>query len=93
MYSPLIHRRIEYLSSIITRLKECTENIEVAGDPSLIMELEEERQGIAVEMVDAGQHCITLLEAYLDDCKTENIPVFLDYWRVYKALKVSSSMS
>jgi hypothetical protein len=87
MYDSSIHNRIEHLGQVIADLKSCENDIAITTDPSLIIELKEERGQLAEELDLAGRNCIKILEAYMQDCKAEGIPVFLDYFRVLTALR------
>ena len=86
MYNQHIHNRIEHLGQVISDLKSCENDIQLTTDPALIQEFTEERDQLAEELDMVGRNCITVLEAYLADCKDQSIPVFLDYYRVYRAL-------
>jgi len=87
MYSDSIHKRIEHLGQVIADLKSCENDISITNDPALIAEFKEEREQLAEELDMAGRNCIKILEAYMEDCKIEGIPVFLDYYRVLTALR------
>lgn len=87
MYSPMIHKRIEHLGQVINDLKSCETDIQFTSDPALKHELNEERNQLAEELDMVGRNCISVLEAYMEDCKENDIPVFLDYWRVLSALR------
>jgi hypothetical protein len=87
MYNTSIHKRIEHLGQVINDLKSCEADIQFTSDPSLKHELNEERNQLAEELDMVGRNCISVLEAYMEDCKDNDIPVFLDYWRVLVALR------
>lgn len=89
MYNKTIHSKIELLGQVISDLKSCEADIEVTTDPALRSEYEEERLLIAEELDEVGNRCIKIIEAYIEDCKDNDIPVYLDYVRVLKALKGS----
>ena len=86
MFSPMIHKRIEHLGQVISDLKSCEDYLQRTSDPALIQEITEERNQLADELDMVGRNCIKVLQAYMEDCKDQNIPVFLDYYRVYRAL-------
>lgn len=86
MYNSTIHNRIEHLGQVISDLKSCEDYLQRTFDPSLIQEITEERNQLVEELDVVGRNCIKVLEAYMEDCKEQNIPIFLDYYRVYKAL-------
>lgn len=87
MFSPIIHKRIEHLGQVISDLKSCETDLQFTSDPALKHELNEERNQLAEELDMVGRNCITVLEAYVEDCKENDIPIFLDYWRVLVALR------
>lgn len=91
MYSPLIHNRIEHIGIIIEKIKALDEEYDMMSDSSDVDEdmYEEERTALVDQLDEAGAECILILEAYFQDCEDENIPVYLDYYRVYKALSES----
>ena len=86
MYNESIHKRIEHLGQVISDLKSCEADLQFTSDPALKQEINEEREALADELDMVGRNCIKVLEAYIEDCKEQNVPIFLDYWRVYKAL-------
>ena len=87
MISPLVNRKIEYLGEVITDLKILDEEIESTNDVGLLYELEEEKIELLKLFDDAALDCMSILEAYMQDCKDEGIPVYLDYKRVLNELK------
>lgn len=87
MMSPLVHRKIEYLGDIITDLKMLDEELESTNDVGLRFELEEEKDELLKMFDEAANDCLVILEAYMDDCKEQGIPVYLDYKRVLRELK------
>lgn len=86
MYSPLIHSRIERVGIIIERIKELDNEFDIIDDESEFQNYEEERKELVDELDEAGADCLILLESYFEDCKEEDIPVYIDYYRVYRAL-------
>ena len=86
MFNSTIHNRIEHLGQVISDLKSCEDYLQRTSDPALIQEITEERNQLADELDMVGRNCIKVLQAYMEDCKDQNIPVFLDYYRVYRAL-------
>lgn len=86
MYSPLVHARIERVGLIIERIKELDNEFDILDDESEFESYEEEREALVDELDEAGGECLILLESYFQDCEDENIPVYLDYYRVYRAL-------
>ena len=87
MFSNMIHKRIEHLGQVISDLKGCEEDIQFTSDPSLRHELTEERNQLAEELDMVGRNCISVLEAYMEDCKENDIPIYMDYARVLFALR------
>lgn len=87
MYSDLIHRRIERLGNAIADVKEAEIQLQNVNDPALIAEYEEELREYIQELEEVGNDMIILLEAYVEDCKEEGLPVYLDYYRVLTELK------
>lgn len=87
MFNQMIHNKIQLMGEVINDLRGCENDIELTSDPSLIQEFNEEKERLIVELDEVGQNCIKVLEAYMEDCKRENIPVYIDYWRVLVALK------
>lgn len=86
MRSAVIDKRLRYLEQLFTCLKEIDSDIEVAGDPALKMEYEEEKDVILDDLEDHAQNALFLLEEYFKDCKEHNIPVVLEYYKVFKEL-------
>lgn len=93
MYSPLVHKRIERLGIAINDVKSCENDMMEASDPALIQELREELIELLKELDDVGEDCIIILEAYVEDCKEQNIPYYLDYVRVLKELRKASILN
>lgn len=87
MQSPIINKRINYLTELVLDLKEIQSDINNTADPSLILEFEEEKKLLFKELEDQAKNVIILLEAYFEDCKTENFPLDLSYYKVYKELQ------
>lgn len=87
MYNPSIHNKIELLGQVISDIKGVEADIQVTTDPSLILELTEEKNELIEELDMVGMRCIVLIEAYVQDCKDNDYPVYLDYYRVLKELK------
>ena len=89
MRSSVIDRKLRYLEELFIDLKEINYDISLTGDPSLLLEYEEEKIVVFDEIEDHAQDALFLLEAYIDDCKTENLPIVLEYFRVYKELDIA----
>jgi hypothetical protein len=89
MFNHPVHRQIEILGQVIDDLKRCEAEIQTTNDPALIFEYEEERNALADELDYVARNCTKVLEAYMEDCKINNIPVYLDYQRVLKELRLS----
>jgi len=87
MRSSIIDRRLMYLEQLFVDLKEVQTDIGLSHDPALKMEYEEDMRVIYDDFEDHAQDALFLLEAYLDDCKVERIPIVLEYYRVYNELK------
>ena len=87
MYNLIIHSRIEVLGQVISDIKEVEYDLQIANDPSLIEDLTEEKNELIQELDAVGMKCITLIEAYMQDCKDNDYPIYLDYWRILKELK------
>lgn len=86
MRSAIIDRRLMYLEQLFIDLKEIQDDINVTGDPALILEYEEDKEALYNDLEDHAQDALFLLEAYIEDCKLEQIPIVLEYFRVYKEL-------
>lgn len=76
-----------YIEQLFIDLKEVNDDISVTGDPSLILEYEEEKKVLFDELEDRAKDALYLLEAYIDDCKEQNLPVVLEYYKVFRELK------
>lgn len=87
MYNYSIHSKIELLGQVITDIKELEAELQFINDPSLIEDLLIEKGELIEELDMVGMRCITLIEAYMMDCKESSIPIYLDYYRVLKELK------
>lgn len=87
MRSAVIDRRLLYLEQLFVDLKEIQNDIELSHDPSLKMEYEEDKKVLYEDFEDHAQDALFLLEAYIEDCKTESLPITLEYYRVYNELK------
>lgn len=87
MYNPSIHSKIELLGQVISDIKSVEMEIQIVNDPALINELREEKNELMVELDMVGMKCVTLIEAYMEDCKANDLPIFLDYFRVLKELR------
>lgn len=86
MQSPIINRRIEYLAQLVLDIREVQNDIRMTGDPSLILEYEEEKKVLFEDLEEQAKNLIYILEAYFQDCKDENIPIELSYYKVYREL-------
>ena len=89
MRSSVIDRKLRYLEELFIDLKEINYDISLTGDPSLLLEYEEKKIVVFDEIEDHEQDALFLLEAYIDDCKTENLPIVLEYYRVFKELDIA----
>jgi len=87
MFDVTIHRKIELLGQVMDDIKEVETAIQLTTDPSLLKEYKDERRELICELDEIGNRCIVLLEAYVQDCKDNDIPVYLDYFRVLTELK------
>lgn len=86
MRSQLVDRRLRYLEELFVDLNEIQTDINEAGDPSLIYEYEREKDALFDDLEEHAQDALFILEAYFKDCETEQLPVVLEYYRVYKEL-------
>ncbi len=86
MRSAIIDRRLMYLEQLFIDLKEIQDDINITGDPALILEYEEDKEVLYNDLEDHAQDALFLLEAYIEDCKAEQIPIVLEYFRVFKEL-------
>ena len=86
MRSSIIDRRLLYLEQLFVDMKEIQTDIGLSHDPALKMEYEEDIRVLYEDFEDHAQDALFLLEAYIDDCKTEQIPIVLEYYRVYREL-------
>lgn len=89
MFNPTIHSKISLLGQVISDIKSVEAEIQQVNDPALINELTEEKNELMVELDMVGINCITIIEAYMEDCKINDLPVYLDYFRVLKQLKLA----
>lgn len=86
MRSSIIDKRLHYLQQLFINLEEIQDDINAAHDPSLKFEYEEDKEVLFNDLEDHAQDALFLLEAYLEDCKIENLPVVLEYYRIYQEL-------
>lgn len=86
MRSLLIDRRLRYLEQLFIDLNEIQTDIYQTQDPSLKFEYEEEKELLFNDLEMHAQDALFVLEAYFDDCKINNLPVVLEYYRVYREL-------
>lgn len=86
MTDPIIFNKIQLLGYVIDDIRELEDIIRGTADPSLISQYREDMRGLISELNEVSSRCIILLGAYLDECKENNYPVSLDYYRVYKEL-------
>lgn len=86
MRSAIIDRRLMYLEQLFIDLKEIRDDISVTNDPALIMEYEEDANVLMNDLEDHAQDVLFLLDAYMEDCKNENLPIILEYYKIYKEL-------
>lgn len=86
MRSSIIDRRLRYLEQLFIDLKEIQNDINMSIDPSLKLEYEEDKNVLFDDLEDHAQDALFLLEAYLQDCKEQNYPVVLEYYRVFQEL-------
>ena len=84
-----IDSKIELLSHVINDLKDMELALGCAQDPALIHEYELERKALIQELNEVSSRCIVLLEAYFDDCKSQQIPPYINYYRVLRELRRS----
>jgi len=84
-----IDSKIELLGHVIQDLKDIELAISIAADPSLLHEYETERKVLVQELNEVSSRCIVLLEAYMEDCKSQQIPPYLNYFRVLRELRRS----
>jgi hypothetical protein len=75
-----------YLQELFVDIRSIQSDIEVTKDPALIFEYEEEQELLFDELEAHAQDAIFILEAYFQDCKEQNIPVMIEYYRVYREL-------
>ncbi len=90
MADPIIFNKIQLLGYVIDDIRELEDIIRNTADPSLIAQYREEMRGLITELNEVSARCIVLLSAYLEECKENNYPVSLDYYRVYKELSKAS---
>lgn len=87
MYNQIVHSKIELLGQVIADIRDIELAISIVDDPSLIMEYQKERNDLIEELNSVSDRCLVIIEAYMEDCKDQQIPIFLDYYRVYRELK------
>lgn len=86
MRSSFIDRRLYYLEQLFIDLKEIQADIDASGDPALIYEYEEEKRILFQDLEEHAQDALFILEAYFEDCKENNLPLVLDYYKIYREL-------
>lgn len=84
MQSPLINKRINYLAQLSLDIREVIQDIRDASDPSLILEFEEEKKVLFDDLDEQAKNLVYILEAYFQDCKINDIPVELVYYKIYR---------
>lgn len=89
MRSSIIDKRLRYLEQLFIDLKEIQDDINMSIDPSLKLEYEEDKTVLYNDLEDHAQDALFLLEAYIEDCKEQNIPVVLEYYRIFKELDLA----
>jgi hypothetical protein len=87
MYNSSIHKKIQLLGYVMDDIAEVREMLSNCSDPSLILEYEEELESLIEELNEVAERCIYIIGVYVEACKENNEPVYLDYYRVYKELK------
>jgi hypothetical protein len=89
MFCQPVDNKIELLGHVIADLKDMELAISIVNDPALIMEYEIERKALIQELNEVSERCVVLIEAYMQDCKEQNIPPYLNYYRVLRELRRS----
>jgi len=86
MRSSLIDRRLMYLEQLFVDLKEIQTDINAASDPALVYEYEQDKEVLFNDLEDHAQDALFLLESYFQDCKEHNLPIVLEYYKIFKEL-------
>jgi len=89
MYNPIIHNKIKLLGIVMEDIKALEIHLGHVSDPVLIMEYGQDMNALRKELNAVSSRCVILLEAYMEDCKTSNEPILLDYARVLKELRLA----
>ena len=89
MNCPPIDSKIALLGYVITDLNDIELAISVVDDPALIHEYEQDRTALIKELIEVSNRCIILLEAYMQDCKEQNLPPYINYFRILRELRRS----
>lgn len=86
MHDVAIYNKVLLLSYVIDDIKHLETEMAGTIDPSLMVEYREEMRGLVEELNVVSVRCIELLEVYLKDCREQDEPISLDYYRIYKEL-------
>lgn len=86
MYDPVIYNKITLLSYVIDDIRDLEEDMKGTSDPQLLMEYKQEMRELVTELNEVSSRCIVLLQEYLEECKKNDEPIMLDFYRVYKEL-------
>lgn len=81
--------KIELLGHVISDLKDIELAISIAADPALLHEYHIERKALIQELNEVSERCTVLIEAYMQDCKEQGVPPYLNYYRVLRELRRS----
>lgn len=87
MRSQLVHNKIALLGSVIDDIRALEVHMQYVADPALLIEYKVDMAALILELDSVSERCVTLLEAYVEDCRDAGIPVLLDYFRVLKELQ------
>lgn len=87
MFNPIIHSKISLLGHVIDDIKHLEQQMLETSDPSLLLEYKQEMRDLIEELNTVSERCLHLIELYIRECDEQNVPVYLDYVRVYKELQ------
>ena len=92
MRSAIIDKRLRYLEQLFIDVKEVQDDINTSYDPALRSEYEEEMEVLFTDLEEHAQDVLYLLTAYFDDCKEQNYPIVLEYYKIFKELQYAKRL-
>jgi len=86
MYNTAIFKKIQLLSYVMDDIKELDDNIANTTDPSLLIQYRQEMTVLIEELSEVSLRILSMIEEYMEECKKNDEPIMLDFYRVYKQL-------